>query len=86
MDFIFTQRFKKFYKNLSDKKRKALRKKLDLMSMNPDHPSLRIKKIQGADGVFECTINMAVRMTWQYDDGSILLRVVGDRDIVLKNP
>jgi mRNA-degrading endonuclease RelE of RelBE toxin-antitoxin system len=86
MDFIFTERFKKAYKKLSDKERKALRKKLDLMSTNPNHPSLRTKKVQGTDNIFECSINMAIRMTWQYDGESILLRVVGDHDAVLKNP
>ena len=86
MDFIFTERFKKAYKKLSDKERKALRKQLDLMSTNPNHPSLRTKKVQGTDNIFECSINMAIRMTWQYDGESILLRVVGDHDAVLKNP
>ncbi|MDP2863148.1 MAG: hypothetical protein Q8N95_10185, partial [Desulfobacterales bacterium] len=83
---IFTQRFKKSYKKLSDEERKALQKKLDLMSTNSPHPSLRTKKVQGADDIFECSINMAIRMTWQYDGESILLCVVGDHDAVLKNP
>ena len=86
MDFIFTERFKKSYKKLSDEERKALQKKLDLMSTNPHHPSLRTKKVQGTDNIFECSINMAIRMTWQYDSESILLRAVGDHDAVLKNP
>ena len=83
---IFTQRFKKSYKKLSDEERKALRKKLDLMSTNPYHLSLRTRKVQGTDDILECGINMAIRMTWQYDGESILLRVVGDHDAVLKNP
>ena len=86
MDFIFTGRFKKSYKNLSKQDQKALQKKLDLMSRNPHHPSLRTKKIQGTDDIFECSINMSIRMTWQYESESILLRVVGDHDAVLKNP
>jgi len=86
MDFIFTERFKKSYKKLSDEEQKTLQKKLDLMSLNPHHPSLRTKKVQGTDNIFECSINMAIRMTWQYDGDSILLRVIGDHDAVLKNP
>lgn len=86
MGFVFSERFKKSYKDLSNVERKALWKKLDLMSTNPRHPSLRTKKVQGTDNVFECSINMAIRMTWQYDGESILLRVVGDHDAVLKNP
>ena len=86
MDFIFTERFKKSYKKLSDEERETLLKKLDLMSVNPHHPSLRTKKIQGTDNIFECSIDMAIRMTRQYDGDSILLRVIGDHDAVLKNP
>ena len=86
MDFVFTERFKKSYRRLSGAEQKALQKKLALMSKNPTHPSLRTKKVQGTDSIFECSINMAIRMTWQYDGESILLRVVGDHDDVLKNP
>ena len=86
MELIFTERFKKSYRQLSKDEQKTLRKKLDLMSKNPHYPSLRTKKVQGTDNIFECSINMAIRMTWQYDGESILLRVVGDHDEVLKNP
>lgn len=86
MQFIFTERFKKSYKKLSKTEQKTLHKKLALMGKDPHHPSLRTKKIQGTDDIFECTVTMSVRMTWQYDDDAILLRVVGNHDEVLKNP
>jgi mRNA interferase RelE/StbE len=86
MEFIYTDRFKKSYKQLSKEEKKALHKKLLLMIKNPLHPSLRTKKVQGTDNIFECSINMAVRMTWQYEGDSIMLRVVGDHDKVLGNP
>jgi mRNA interferase RelE/StbE len=86
MEFIYTDRFKKSYKQLSKEKKKALHKKLLLMIKNPLHPSLRTKKVQGTDNIFECSINMAVPMTWQYEGDSIMLRVVGDHDKVLGNP
>ncbi|HDQ04195.1 MAG TPA: hypothetical protein ENN23_06460 [Deltaproteobacteria bacterium] len=86
MDFIFTQRFKKSYKQLSKDEQKTLRKKLELMGENPHHPSLRTKKVQGTGAIFECSINMSVRLTWQYEGESILLRAVGNHDDVLKKP
>ena len=86
MEFIYTDRFKKYYKQLSKEEKKARQKKLLLMDKNPHHPSLRTKKVQGTDNIFECSINMAVRMTWQYDGESILLRIIGDHDEVLRNP
>jgi mRNA interferase RelE/StbE len=86
MKFIFTERFKKSYKNLTVEEQKILHKKLGLMSENQRHPSLRTKKVQGTGNIFECSITMAVRMTWQYDGEAILLRVIGEHDTVLKNP
>ena len=56
------------------------------MADNPSHPSLRIKKIQGTEGIFECSISMSIRMTWEYCDGKILLRAVGEHDYTLENP
>lgn len=86
MEFIYTDRFKKSYKQLSQEEKKTLHKKFLLMIKNPHHPSLRTKKVQGTDNIFECSINMAVRMTWQYEGESIMLRVVGDHDKVFRNP
>lgn len=86
MELIFTDRFKRSYKQLSREAQKALQKKLDLMSNDPHHPSLRTKKVQGTDEIFECTITMAVRLTWQYQGESILLRVIGPYGQMLDTP
>jgi mRNA interferase RelE/StbE len=86
MQFIFTERFRKSYKKLSKTEQETLHRKLDLMSKDPYYPSLRTKKVQGTEDVFECSVTMSIRMTWQYADEAILLRVVGNHDEVLKNP
>lgn len=86
MEFIYTRRFKKSYKKLKKDEQKALQKKLSLMSKNPHHPSLRTKKVLGTNDLFECTVNRGIRLTWQYEGESILLRVIGEHDEVLKNP
>ncbi len=39
----FTDRFQKHYKDLNDIEKKQLRNKLDILSENPMHPSLRTK-------------------------------------------
>jgi mRNA interferase RelE/StbE len=86
MKFIFSNRFKKEYKKLSSEEKTALHNKLRIMAQNPLHPSLRIKKIQGKEDIFECSINMGIRMTWQYEDGKIFLRAIGEHNYTLKNP
>ncbi len=86
MEFKFTARFKKSYKKLAKDDQQTTQKKLALMSNNPHHPSLRNKKVQGTDRIFECSITLSIRMTWEYENEAILLRVVGNHDDVLKNP
>jgi mRNA-degrading endonuclease YafQ of YafQ-DinJ toxin-antitoxin module len=86
MEFIFSNRFKKEYQKLSQEEKTALQNKLRIMAQNPFHPSLRSKKIQGKEGIFECSINMEIRMTWQYEGDKIFLRAIGAHDYTLKNP
>lgn len=58
---------------------------LRLIEENPHHPSLRVKKIQGTEDIFEASINMAVRVTFQYvTPDTIYLRNIGEHDITLK--
>lgn len=62
-----------------------LEKFLHLMNENPRHPSLRVKKIQGTKDVFEASVNMAVRVTFQYiKPDTIFLRNIGEHDSTLK--
>ena len=62
-----------------------LEKFLLLLEENPQHPSLRTKKIQGTDEIFEASITMALRVTFQYvKPDTIYLRNVGEHDITLK--
>ncbi len=60
--FTFTNRFKKHFKSLSTIEKKQLSNKLKLLSENPNHPSLRVKRIQGTDDLFECSVNMSIRI------------------------
>jgi len=54
------------------------------MYRNPRHPSLRVKKIQGQEDIFESSITMDIRMTWQYiKKDVILLRKIGRHDTTI---
>ena len=81
--FTFTDRFRKHYGNLSDNEKKQLKNKLELLSENPMHPSLRTKRIQGTKELFECSDNMDIRIIWYYEgDVMIILVDVGHHDIL----
>ena len=54
---------------------------LKLIEENPQHPSLRVKKIQGTDSIFEASINMTIRVTFEYVKPCVIyLRNAGEHD------
>ena len=74
----FTERFQKSFKKLDINEKKILKN-------NPMHPSLRTKRIQGIEGLFECSVNMDIRIIWYYEkDRIIVLLDVGHHDILNK--
>lgn len=81
----FTDRFQKHYKDLTEAEKKQLRNKLTILSKNPLHPSLRTKRIQGTEGLFECSVNMDIRIIWYYEGETMIILVdVGHHDILKK--
>ena len=79
----YTERFKKHYRKLHPNEKKQIMKKTELLSQNPMHPSLRTKKIQGANNIFECSVNMDIRIIWYYEgECLIILLDVGHHDIL----
>lgn len=78
-----TKAFTKSLKKLSQNEQKAVARKLVLLAQNPFHPSLRTKKVQSLDAVFECSVNMDIRILWARKDGRIILLLdVGHHDIL----
>ncbi|MDR0999264.1 MAG: type II toxin-antitoxin system mRNA interferase toxin, RelE/StbE family [Clostridiales bacterium] len=79
----FTDRFQKHFTALTEQEKRQLRRKLELLTENPSHPSLRAKRIQGTTDLFECSVNMDIRIIWYYEDGRIIILVdVGHHDIL----
>ncbi len=64
---------------------KQITKALQLLQENPAHPSLRSKKYQSIEGVWESSVNMKYRILWQYGDlqpHTIVLLAIGDHTIL----
>jgi len=79
----YSRVFEKSLKKLSAHEQKTVAGKLKILVVNPFHPSLRTKKVQGLKDVFECSVNMDIRILWMYkDDRIILLLNVGHHDIL----
>ena len=79
----FTDRFQKHFKSLTDIEKKQLQNKLRLLTENPLHPSLRTKRIQGTTDLYECSVNMDIRIIWYYEGNTMIILVdVGHHDIL----
>ena len=86
MKFKYSENFLHDVKALPLEVQRSLKKKLDIMAEDPRHPSLRTKKVRGQIDIFEASITMDIRMTWQYTKDGIFLRNIGEHDKTLKNP
>ncbi len=88
MIVVRSPRFDRAYKTLPPDVRKQFKQKFEmLVSSNLTHPSLRIKRIKGTDGIWEASIDMAHRFTFEKIEGGIRLRVrVIGPHAVLNNP
>lgn len=86
MKIYYSQLFAQKVMAQDEKVKKILRRKLKLLIENPKHPSLRVKKIQGQKDIFEASITMSIRITWQYYNDGLLLRNLGEHDKTLGNP
>ena len=80
----YTERFNKHFKTLSANEKMQIRKKLALLAENPSHPSLRAKRIQGTANLFECSVNMDIRIIWYYEDDKIIILLDAGYHNILK--
>ena len=80
--YRFSKRFKKEYKSLPKNVQKAFDEKLTLFLKNMDHPSLRVKRIQGTRVRWEGSVTMKYRFTFQFDNDIAIFRAIGTHDIL----
>ena len=87
MKVKYSENFRQNVEKLPIEVKRQLKKKLVLMIENPRHPSLRTKKLRGRkDSVFEGSVNLDIRFTWEYIEDGIILRNIGHHDETLNNP
>lgn len=79
----FTNKFAKNIKKLNKQERKLVYKKIQILSANPFHPSLRTKKVKGLVNIFELSVNMDIRILWEYNNDIIIILLdVGHHSIL----
>jgi mRNA interferase RelE/StbE len=83
--FIFLPRFKRNYKKLSEISKEKVNQALIQMEQNLSHPALGVKKIKGTKNIWEARASISLRITFNLEGDTIILRTAGDHD-VLKQP
>lgn len=78
-------RFERHYRKLSPEDKEKVNEALIRMEENLQYPSLVVKKIRGAAGVWEARASVSLRITFTLTGNEIYLRTVGSHD-VLRNP
>jgi len=75
--------FDRAYKKLPGEVRERFKEKLRLLEASLfTHPSLRVKKIKGTANIWEASIDMNHRFTFEKIKGGIRLRVIGPHKIM----
>ena len=86
MIIVRSDHFEKCHKKLPNHVQELFAEKIKLLvSSKLTHPSLRVKKMQGTKSIWEASITMNYRFTFELIEGGILLRRIGTHDI-LNNP
>ncbi len=80
--FRTTKGFANAFAALPANVQKRTLEKLALYENNPRHPSLRVKKIQGAGNIWEMSVTKSYRITFQRKEEIVLLRNIGTHDIL----
>lgn len=85
MEFFRTQRFKKDFKHLPVEIQERVGKTLARLMSDTRHPSLHMKKMEGAPDIWELRVSDNYRITFQFVQEGVLLRRVGTHN-VLRQP
>ena len=81
---VIEDSFRKAYSKLTRAEQEVTDRKLTLLAEDPWHKSLRVKKIH-ATPFFECSVNMDIRIAFQfYEDKIIILFDIDHHDTLLR--
>lgn len=87
MRVVRTDSFKLDYQRLPVTLQRRFDQKLEFFMVNVSHPSLRVKKMEGAwgeRGVWEAAFTKGYRFTFTMEGDLCILRRVGAHDILRK--
>lgn len=84
MKILYSESFQRDFQNLPRNIQRIAGKKLKLFANNLRHPSLRIKKMERLENIWEGSITKSYRFTFNRENDSCILRRIGTHDILKK--
>lgn len=81
-----TESFKKSWQRLNEGQKVLARKAIENLVMDMTYPALRVKKIKGTKHIWEARVSRSLRMTFQIEGDTIMLRNIGQHDETLERP
>ncbi len=86
MRVLAYERFRQSYQHLPRDIQLKVDKQLAILADHPRHPSLQVKRMRGAEGLWEARVDLHYRMSFEWCGGTLYLRVVGHHDDILQRP
>jgi mRNA-degrading endonuclease RelE of RelBE toxin-antitoxin system len=81
-----TAGFKKAWQQLNEGEKALARKAIRNLVMDIGYPALRVKKIRGTEHIWEARASRSLRLTFQIEGNTIILRNIGQHDETLERP
>ena len=86
MKITRTARFRKAWKELTEEEMELARMALRNLATDLRYPALRVKKMQGVEHIWEARVSRSLRMTFEIEGDTIVLRNIGRHDETLERP
>ncbi|HEX7733703.1 MAG TPA: 3'-5' exonuclease [Ktedonobacteraceae bacterium] len=82
-DIRVTQDFDTAFRSLPAQKQAIIKRKVEYLAQNPQHPSLNVHRVKQADGqIWECYIDQGMRLLYEAQQGILRLWYLGGHAIV----
>jgi len=81
-----TARFKKAWQELTEEEKELGRKALRNLATDLRYPALRVKKMQGTGHIWEARVSRSLRLTFEFEGDTLVLRNIGRHDEPQERP
>ena len=86
MKIARTASFRKAWRRLTEEEKVLGRKALTNLAADLRYPALRVKKMQGVEHIWEARVSRSLRMTFELEGDTVILRNIGCHDETLEQP